>query len=80
MMPTDHGKRQGRMEPDGKQEGFMEQGTPNRGLSAGHEAQGSEERRAGMGQGDVRDMLMGPRLEPRDDSLSGPLQPYVLPL
>ena len=58
----------------------MEQGTPNRGLSAGHEEQGSEERRAGVGHGDVQDLLMGPRLEPRDDSLSGPLQPHMLPL
>lgn len=41
MMATDHGRRQGRMEPDEEQEGFMEQGTPNRGLSAGHEEQGS---------------------------------------
>ena len=41
MMATDHGRRQGRMEPDEEQEGFMEQGTPDRGLSAGHEEQGS---------------------------------------
>ena len=37
MMPWSHGRRQGRMEPDEEEEGFMEQGIPSRGLSVGHE-------------------------------------------
>ena len=55
------GVEERRMEPNGAEVGFVEQGTPGRGLPVGHKGQGSWGKRAGIGQ----DMPRGLRLVPR---------------
>lgn len=47
MLPMKPWKKAGEDELDEEEERFLEQGTPDRGLSVGHEAKSSWRRRAG---------------------------------